>query len=152
MSETTPHEAGRLAVQWGRQQLCSGDVLLGLVRLGPLNPPVSERKGLLCPQPCPVSALTQGPGLHGCVLYPRLPRTILLCLWTSAPCRERTNESCQMWVCGAPCWSSDPLRSPELCLLLRDRKEEGRMYAELCGPSCPRRTNSGKLSLCFCRA
>lgn len=46
-----PHEAGRLAVQWGRQELCSGDVLLGLVRLGPLNPPVSELKGLLCPQP-----------------------------------------------------------------------------------------------------
>lgn len=68
-----PHEAGRPAVQWGRWELCSGDVLLGLVRLGPLNLPVSELKGLLCPQPCPVSALTQGSGLHGGVLFPRLP-------------------------------------------------------------------------------
>lgn len=137
-------------MQWGHRELCSGNVLLGLVRLGPLHPPVSELKGLLCPQPRPVSALTQGPGLHGGVLYPRLPRATLFCLWTSAPCRERTNESCQMWVCGAPCWSSDPLSSPKLYLLLQDRIGEGRMCAELCSPSCPRRDKLGKAVFCLC--
>lgn len=130
--------------------LCSGDVLLGLVRLGPLHPPVSELKGLLCPQPCPVSALKscmEVSSTQDCQGYIALPLAL-------SPCRERTNESCQMWVSGAPCWSSDLLHSPELCLLLQDRIGEGRMCAELCGPSCPRRDKLGKavLSLCFCRA
>lgn len=73
--------------------VCSGDVsvasqvwprlglvapllgLAGLVRLGPLNPPASELKKLLCSQPCPVSVITQGSG--SAALYPGLPRAAL---------------------------------------------------------------------------
>lgn len=140
-----PHEAGRLAVQWGCWELCSGNVLLGLVRLGPLNPPVSELKELLCSQPCPVSALTEGPGLHRGVLFPRLPG--LHCS-ASGPQPLVGKGQMNLAKCGSVVPPAGPL-TPELCLLLQDRIGEGRMCAELCSPCCPRRAKLGKAVFCL---